>query len=198
MRCCSEIVTVCRRQAVGNRCPFCQVHVRAAACADLAQCWSSSLICHSTAESRHLETHKTVISLVRLTCVHVRREVMKDFNKSSCGKEVMNAAVTQLLLCYQRALELIKRAGPEGSALARDAVTVPSVMYECRRCAGVRVPRVPRASKVSCMPPSLLHESAMTCRRSARIHTCAARLRVCCAHGTATEAPVCVYRRYTK
>lgn len=34
---------------------------------------------------------------------------------------------------YSTALDLIKRAGPEGAGLARDAVTVPSIMYEVRR-----------------------------------------------------------------
>lgn len=34
---------------------------------------------------------------------------------------------------YSTALDLVKRAGPEGAALARDAVTVPSIMYEVRR-----------------------------------------------------------------
>jgi hypothetical protein len=34
---------------------------------------------------------------------------------------------------YSTALELVKRAGPEGAMLARDAVTVPSIMYEVRR-----------------------------------------------------------------
>ena len=41
--------------------------------------------------------------------------------------------MTQLLLYYTRFLELLKRSGPEGTALIRDAVTVPSIMYEIKR-----------------------------------------------------------------
>lgn len=63
----------------------------------------------------------------------LHREVLKDFNKSPCGKEVANAAMSQLMGYYSTALDLIKRAGPEGAGLARDAVTVPSIMYEVRR-----------------------------------------------------------------
>ncbi len=74
---------------------------------------------------------------------------MKDFNKSSCGKEVVRAAMTQLLLYYNRAMDLIKKAGKEGAELARDAVTVPSIMYECKRC-GIVPPAVKTAA-------SLLH-----------------------------------------
>ena len=64
---------------------------------------------------------------------------MKDFNKSACGQDVVRAAMTQLLLYYTRFLELVKRAGPrqdgppEGAVLARNAVTVPSMMYEIKR-----------------------------------------------------------------
>ncbi len=58
---------------------------------------------------------------------------MKDFNRSSCGGEVVRAAMSQLLHSYTRALDLLKRAGPEGAAVARDAVTVPSIMYEIKR-----------------------------------------------------------------
>ena len=47
--------------------------------------------------------------------------------------EVLKAAMTQLLLYYTRMLELLKRAGPEGAALVRDAPTVPSMMFETRK-----------------------------------------------------------------
>ena len=50
-----------------------------------------------------------------------------------CGRDVVKAAMTQLLLYYTRALELLKKAGPEGLALVRDAVTVPSILYEIKR-----------------------------------------------------------------
>lgn len=59
---------------------------------------------------------------------------MKDFSRNSvCGREVLKAAMTQLLLYYTRMLELLKRSGPDGAALVRDAVTVPSIMYEIKR-----------------------------------------------------------------
>lgn len=61
------------------------------------------------------------------------REVVKDYSKSVCGREVVKSAMTQLLLYYTRALELLKSAGPEGLAVVRDAVTVPSIMYEIKR-----------------------------------------------------------------
>ena len=57
----------------------------------------------------------------------------KDFSLSVCGRDVVKAAMTQLLLYYTRALELLKKAGPEGLALVRDAVTVPSILYEIKR-----------------------------------------------------------------
>lgn len=50
-----------------------------------------------------------------------------------CGREVLKAAMTQLLLFYTRTLELLKRAGPEAAALVRNAVTVPSIMYEIKK-----------------------------------------------------------------
>jgi hypothetical protein len=58
---------------------------------------------------------------------------MRDFRGSACGREVQKAGMTQLLLYYTRMLELLKRAGPEGGALVRDAVTIPSIMYEVKR-----------------------------------------------------------------
>jgi hypothetical protein len=41
--------------------------------------------------------------------------------------------MTQLLLYYTRILELLKKQGPEGVALARDAVNIPAIMYEIKR-----------------------------------------------------------------
>ena len=58
---------------------------------------------------------------------------MKDFKNSPAGREVLKAAMTQLLLYYTRLLELLRRSGGDGSALARDAVTVQSIMYEIKR-----------------------------------------------------------------
>lgn len=63
----------------------------------------------------------------------VDRDTVKDFRSSACWREVLKAAMTQLLLYYTRMLELLKRAGPEGAAIVRDAVTIPSIMYEIKR-----------------------------------------------------------------
>jgi hypothetical protein len=41
--------------------------------------------------------------------------------------------MTSLLKYYTRLLELIKRQGPEGQGIARDAVNIPSIMYEIKR-----------------------------------------------------------------
>ena len=61
---------------------------------------------------------------------------MKEFKSSSAGREVLRAAMTQLLLYYTRFLELLKRSGPGGQGLIRDAVTVASIMYEIKRFKG--------------------------------------------------------------
>ena len=58
---------------------------------------------------------------------------MRDFRGSPSGREILKAAMTQLLLFYTRFLELLKRGGPELAGLAKDAVTVPSIMYEIKR-----------------------------------------------------------------
>ena len=41
--------------------------------------------------------------------------------------------MTQLLLYYTRLLDHIKRCGPAGAALLKEAVTVPSIMYEIKK-----------------------------------------------------------------
>lgn len=64
----------------------------------------------------------------------MNREVLKHFaNDSVCGRDVLQASMTQLLLYYTRFLELLKKQGPEGLTLARDAVNIPSIMYEIKR-----------------------------------------------------------------
>ena len=68
--------------------------------------------------------------LKRLECC---RDTMKDFKNSPAGREVLKAAMTQLLLYYTRLLELLRRSGGDGVGLARDAVTVQSIMYEIKR-----------------------------------------------------------------
>lgn len=66
-------------------------------------------------------------------CVSCCRDTLKDFKNSPAGREVLKAAMTQLLLYYTRLLELLRRSGGDGVALARDAVTVQSIMYEIKR-----------------------------------------------------------------
>jgi hypothetical protein len=46
---------------------------------------------------------------------------------------VLQASMTQLLLYYTRMLELLKKQGPEGTALAREVVNIPAIMYEIKR-----------------------------------------------------------------
>ena len=58
---------------------------------------------------------------------------MVDFKGTNCGREVLQAALTQLLLYYTRLLEMVKASGADGAAVVRDAVTVPSIMYEIKR-----------------------------------------------------------------
>lgn len=61
-------------------------------------------------------------------------EVGRQFagSDAAAGRDVLQASMTQLLLYYTRLLELLKRQGPEGAALAREGVSVPSIMYEIK------------------------------------------------------------------
>ena len=43
------------------------------------------------------------------------------------------ASMTHLLKYYTRLLELLKKAGPEGVALVKEAVNIPAIMYEIKR-----------------------------------------------------------------
>lgn len=45
----------------------------------------------------------------------------------------LQASMTQLLLYYTRLLELLKKQGPDGLALAREGVNIPAIMYEIKR-----------------------------------------------------------------
>jgi hypothetical protein len=45
----------------------------------------------------------------------------------------VQASMTQLLLYYTRMLELLKKQGPQGMALAREGVNIPAIMYEIKR-----------------------------------------------------------------
>lgn len=41
--------------------------------------------------------------------------------------------MTQLLLYYTRLLDLLKKAGPSGQALSREAISIPSIMFEIKK-----------------------------------------------------------------
>lgn len=62
----------------------------------------------------------------------MHQEVARQFADEACARDVLQASMTQLLLYYTRMLELLKRQGPEGSALAREAVNIPAIMYEIK------------------------------------------------------------------
>jgi len=62
----------------------------------------------------------------------MHKEVAKHFTHASCGKDVLQASLTSLLKYYTRLLELMKKQGPEGQAVIRDAVNIPSIMYEIK------------------------------------------------------------------
>lgn len=63
----------------------------------------------------------------------LNREISQDFGNSSVGRAVQQAAFTQLLLQWSRFLELIKRQGEEGADVARQAVSMPSIMYALKQ-----------------------------------------------------------------
>ena len=55
---------------------------------------------------------------------------------AAVAREVLQAALTQLLLHYSRAVDLVRRQGSEGAALAREAVGVPAIMQRIRHLLG--------------------------------------------------------------
>ncbi|KAG2482867.1 hypothetical protein HYH03_018212 [Edaphochlamys debaryana] len=63
----------------------------------------------------------------------MHREVAAQFAETGCGRDVLQASMTSLLKYYTRFLELLKRQGAEGLTLVREAVNVPSIMYEIKR-----------------------------------------------------------------
>jgi vacuolar protein sorting-associated protein 52 len=63
----------------------------------------------------------------------LNREISQDFGNSAVGRAVQQAAFTQLLLQWSRFLELIKRQGDEGGDVARQAVSMPSIMYALKQ-----------------------------------------------------------------
>ena len=60
-------------------------------------------------------------------------DVGLHFTREACRREVLKSLLTQLLLYYQRFLDAIKEAGPPLSHLLKEAVPVPSIMYELKR-----------------------------------------------------------------
>jgi len=63
----------------------------------------------------------------------LNREISQDFGNSSVGRAVQQAAFTQLLLHWSRFLELMKRQGEKGAEVARQAVSMPSIMYALKQ-----------------------------------------------------------------
>ena len=59
--------------------------------------------------------------------------MIKDFKTTSTGREVLGLALSQLLQVYTRFLDIVKLGGPSGKAVIRDAVTIPSIMYEIKK-----------------------------------------------------------------
>lgn len=56
-----------------------------------------------------------------------------DIDAPPLAFTALQASMTQLLLYYTRMLELLKKQGPEGMALAREGVNIPAIMYEIKR-----------------------------------------------------------------
>jgi hypothetical protein len=63
----------------------------------------------------------------------LNKEISQDFGNSPVGRAVQQAAFTQLLLQWSRFLELIKKQGEEGADVARQAVSMASVMYALKQ-----------------------------------------------------------------
>ena len=72
-----------------------------------------------------------------ITCGLSCRDTFKDLNNSAAGQEILTAATTRLLLHYRSMLEPCKRSGGDGLALAGDAVTVKSFMYDVMQCCNI-------------------------------------------------------------
>lgn len=63
----------------------------------------------------------------------MNQEVTQQFARNGGGRDVLQASMTALLQYYTRMLELVKRQGPEGQAVTKEAVSIPAIMYEIRR-----------------------------------------------------------------
>ena len=62
----------------------------------------------------------------------IHKQVMASF-ADDFATEVLKAALTKLLLTYTKMLDALKEAGPEGAALLKEAINVPSIMYEIKK-----------------------------------------------------------------
>lgn len=62
----------------------------------------------------------------------MHNDVITSFSNFVCGMEILRAALTQLLLYYTRFTDSMKRVAG-GSALNKDLISIPSIMYEIRK-----------------------------------------------------------------
>ena len=62
----------------------------------------------------------------------IHKQVMASF-ADDFATEVLKAALTQLLLTYTKMLDALKEAGPAGAGLLKEAINVPSIMYEIKK-----------------------------------------------------------------
>lgn len=62
----------------------------------------------------------------------MHKDVITSFSNFLCGMEILRAALTQLLLYNTRLSDCLKEI-PGGSALNKDLVSIPSMMFEIRK-----------------------------------------------------------------
>lgn len=62
----------------------------------------------------------------------MHKDVITNFSNFVCGMDILRAALTQLLLYYTRLSDCLKRVGG-GAALAKDVVSIHSIIYEIRK-----------------------------------------------------------------
>lgn len=63
----------------------------------------------------------------------LEREISQDFGHSLAGRNVRQAAFSQLLLTWSRFLELLTRQGETGAEIARGSVSMAAVMYAVKQ-----------------------------------------------------------------
>ncbi|XP_048335142.2 vacuolar protein sorting-associated protein 52 A isoform X2 [Ziziphus jujuba] len=62
----------------------------------------------------------------------MHKDVITSFSNFLCGMDILRSAMTQLLLYYTRFSDCIKKI-VGGSALNKDLVSIPSIMYEIKK-----------------------------------------------------------------